>query len=241
MTEEDEDFNFDIKSPPINPLNKRPIDSWYRSLQIWTNIFGDLATTANESRAELVGAYLMDEVELLALFGSLQKGISLRKTSRTTSMSSLKSTGCGVCRITILKAEDGVKAHSRAHFATLKCLLTDGNGFITIGHNSAGDQITVHVDRSRIISDGKPALGRMLLWLDVYRATTDVKSCRGYYEDLSRVDGPYLEWRRIVVAKKQPEWVFVHSNTFLVGGEVILKSYDATPQGVIQGWADRNL
>ena len=85
------------------------------------------------------------------------------------------------------------QAHSRARFAILKYLLTDGNGFMTIDCNSAEDQITIHVDRSRINSDGKPALGRMLLRLQMYRSTADVESCRDYYEDLSRVDGPCLE------------------------------------------------
>ena len=69
MTEEDGEFNFDIKSPPIHPLNQQPINSWYRLGQTWTGIFGDLAKTVEECRADLVGAYLMDDVELLALFG----------------------------------------------------------------------------------------------------------------------------------------------------------------------------
>ena len=69
MTEEDGKYNLDIKSPPINPLNKRPIDSWYRLGQTWNGTFGDIAATVEECRAELVGAYLGDDVELLALFG----------------------------------------------------------------------------------------------------------------------------------------------------------------------------
>lgn len=62
-------FNFDIEKPPISPLTGKPITSWYRPGQTWTGQFGDLATTVDECRAELVGAYLMDDVELLALFG----------------------------------------------------------------------------------------------------------------------------------------------------------------------------
>ena len=62
-------FNFDHTQPPINPLNNEPIASWYRSGQTWTGQFEDLATTIDECRAELVGAYLMDDKDLLALFG----------------------------------------------------------------------------------------------------------------------------------------------------------------------------
>ena len=57
-------FNFDIKNPPINPIT-----CWYKPGQTWTGEFGDLATTVDECRAELVGAYLMDDPELLEMFG----------------------------------------------------------------------------------------------------------------------------------------------------------------------------
>lgn len=62
-------FNFDIKNPPINPITGKPITCWYKPGQTWTGEFGDLATTVDECRAELVGAYLMDDPELLEMFG----------------------------------------------------------------------------------------------------------------------------------------------------------------------------
>ncbi|KAF2177997.1 peptidase M49, dipeptidyl-peptidase III, partial [Zopfia rhizophila CBS 207.26] len=70
MVEESEGkFNFDIHNPPMSPLSGKPITTWYKPGQTWTGQFGDLATTVDECRAELVGAYLMDDVELLRLFG----------------------------------------------------------------------------------------------------------------------------------------------------------------------------
>lgn len=62
-------FNFDSENPPKNPLTGKPISCWYRPGQTWTGVFGNLATTVDECRAELVGAYLMDDAELLELFG----------------------------------------------------------------------------------------------------------------------------------------------------------------------------
>lgn len=55
------------------------------------------------------------------------------------------------------------------------------------------------------------------------------------------MDGHYLEWRRVVLAQKQPEWVFVQANTFLDGEEVYLKEYEATPEGLIQSWSEREI
>lgn len=70
LTEEPEgNFNFDINSPPLNPLTGKPIDTWYLPDQTWTGVFEDLATTVDECRAELVGAYLIDDPDILLLFG----------------------------------------------------------------------------------------------------------------------------------------------------------------------------
>jgi len=63
------EFNFDSKNAPINPLTGNPVDSWYKQGQTWTGLFGDIATTVDECRAECVGAYLLSDMELLAMFG----------------------------------------------------------------------------------------------------------------------------------------------------------------------------
>mgnify|MGYP001590984948 CR=1 FL=1 len=103
----------------------------------------------------------------------------------------------------------------------------------------AKQSLVVQVDRSKIRTHGKRALGGMLLRLHMYRCTADVKACRSYYEGLSKVDGKYLSWRDIVLANQEPKWVFVQANTFLNGDQVSLREYDATEEGVIQSWAER--
>lgn len=69
MEEKEGIYNFDINNPPTNPLTGELINSWYRPGQTWTGLFQDLSTTVDECRCELVGAYLMDDKELLAMFG----------------------------------------------------------------------------------------------------------------------------------------------------------------------------
>jgi dipeptidyl-peptidase-3 len=119
--------------------------------------------------------------------------------------------------------------------------LTDSSGCVTVDYDPQSKSLIVHVDRSKIVSHGKPALGRMLLRLHLYRCTADVESCREYYEELSRVHAEHLAWRGIVLAKQEPRWVFVQANTFLRGDEVVLKEYAATVKGVIQSWAERQV
>jgi dipeptidyl-peptidase-3 len=110
-----------------------------------------------------------------------------------------------------------------------------------VDHDAERQSLTVRVDRSRIVSHGKPALGRMLLRLHIYRCTADVQSCREYYEELSRVNAEYLVWRDVVLAQKIPKWVFVQANTFLQGDEVVLKEYEPTAAGVVQSWFERRV
>lgn len=130
---------------------------------------------------------------------------------------------------------------SQAHFAILKCLLRAGGGFMTVVYDKQTTSLTVRVDRSKIRSHGKAALGEMLLRLHMYRCTADVTACRAYYEELSEVHGEYLEWREAVLANKPPPLVFAHANTFMDGDEVVLREYEPTVEGVIQSWADRNV
>lgn len=51
---------------------------------------------------------------------------------------------------------------TQAQFSILKHLLQDGDGVIRIAHDPAKSSLTVHIDRSKIISPGKPAIGRYL-------------------------------------------------------------------------------
>lgn len=123
----------------------------------------------------------------------------------------------------------------------LKCLLNDGGGVITVIHDEPSQNLTVKVDRAKIRTHGKPALGKMLLRLHMFRCTADAEKCRTYYEELSKVDGVYVDWRETVLAKKPPPLVFVHANTFLDGDVVTLMEYEPTIEGVIQSWAERKV
>jgi dipeptidyl-peptidase-3 len=110
-----------------------------------------------------------------------------------------------------------------------------------VAFEQSTNSLTVRVDRSRIASDGKAALGQMLLHLHMYRCTANAADCRAYYEDLSRVDADFLKWRDAVISQQQSKWVFVQANTFLEAGRVALKEYPATKEGVVQSWAERNV
>lgn len=62
-------YNFDNQNPPISPWTGRAVTSYYLPGQTWTSVFGNLAGTVEECRAILVSEYLMDNEELLSIFG----------------------------------------------------------------------------------------------------------------------------------------------------------------------------
>jgi dipeptidyl-peptidase-3 len=81
---------------------------------------------------------------------------------------------------------------------------------------------------------GKPVIGGLLQKLYIYRCTADIKACRIFYEDLTLLDDVFLEWRRIVLASKKTKQPFVQANNFLGDGQVRLKEYEETVEGLIQ-------
>lgn len=63
------EFNFNPDELPIDPVDNRPIRTWYKPGQTWKGQFRDLASPVEECRAELVGVYMMDNSQYLKLFG----------------------------------------------------------------------------------------------------------------------------------------------------------------------------
>ncbi|CAG8921749.1 unnamed protein product [Penicillium salamii] len=129
---------------------------------------------------------------------------------------------------------------SKALFAILKHILQDGGGVLSIEHNVEEGTLFVRVDRSKIISHGKPSIGRMLCKIHIWHSTADIEACRPFYNSLSVVDGEFETWRKIVASNPEPKWKFVQPNTFLKGdGTVELREYDASNEGIIHSFFDR--
>ena len=102
--------------------------------------------------------------------------------------------------------------------------------------------LTVKIDRARILSNGRPAVRRYLQQLHVLKATADFENAKEMYDEITAVDDWYENTiRPAVMAKKVPRKVFVQANTVREGeGDgVVLKEYPATPEGMIQSFADR--
>ncbi|KAK4141234.1 peptidase family M49-domain-containing protein [Dichotomopilus funicola] len=201
---------------------------------------GRLANTIEECRANLAAYFLADNRELLELFG-------YNKSSTPTADDFIYYTYLFIAVEGVLGLQfyekDGQswgQPHRRAAFAILKHLLLDAADLITIHRNLAEKTLRIHINRAKILSHGKPSLGRLLTKIHIWRCTADIPSREALYEPLSTVDGIYEEWRQIVVAHPEPQGMFVQANTLLDrNGRVEVKVYEESREGIIQSFAER--
>jgi hypothetical protein len=110
---------------------------------------------------------------------------------------------------------------------------------LNVHFDAETSQLSLSADRSKILSDGKPTLGRMMCCLHVWRYTADVKACGDFYEALTKVDGEVEEWRKVVVKTPEPRWKFVQASTFLIDRKVEVKEYEESNGGIVQSWTER--
>ena len=67
LFKEDEEgrCNFDKSSPPMCPISREPIRSWYKAGETPESVFGGLYTAYDECLAEGIGLFLMSEEALI--------------------------------------------------------------------------------------------------------------------------------------------------------------------------------
>lgn len=93
-----------------------------------------------------------------------------------------------------------------------------------------------------MLKQGREATGKLLIDLQVRKSTADGAGAREFYTTLTTpFDGWEGEIRNVVLQKKQPRKIFVQPNTILENGEVVLKEYPLTAEGVVESFIERNL
>jgi dipeptidyl-peptidase-3 len=90
-----------------------------------------------------------------------------------------------------------------------------------------------------------PAVADFLQKIHIYKSTADVEAGTKFFTDMSSVGLEYwgTKVRDVVLKNKQPRKVFVQANTFLdeATGQVTLKQYEPSLEGMIQSWAEREV
>lgn len=117
----------------------------------------------------------------------------------------------------------------------------DNKRLLRIDVDKSTSQLTVHIVRDLIPTLGREAVGDLLLKLHIWRSTADHDAGTKYFGDLTTLDEYWLEVQKIALKRKPRAAIWVQPNTFLDGDSVTVKEYEATVDGVIQSWADRDI
>ncbi|KAF7512386.1 hypothetical protein GJ744_001321 [Endocarpon pusillum] len=239
-------YNFDHVNPPTNPVTNKTVSTWYKPGQTWSSVFGPIASSYEECRAECVAMVLGCDFEILKIFGfGTGKEDMNNEAGDVLYVAYLQMARAGVGALEYWDPQSRKwgQAHMQARFSILRTFMDAGDNFVEL--KASRDDLSdleIHLDRSKILSHGRPAVGRYLQKLHVYKSTADVEAGRKLYDEVTGVD----EWwggklRPVVLEKKTARKVFVQANTVLEGGEVVLREYEASMEGMIQSFAERDI
>ncbi|KAJ3181673.1 hypothetical protein HDU87_000691 [Geranomyces variabilis] len=226
-------YNFDHTNPPISPLTKKPITTWYKPNETFGGVFGSPASSYEECRAEAVAMYLCVDKEILKIFG--HEG---QEAENIIYCCYLQMARAGVLALEFWdpKLKKWGQAHMQARHAILKVF--QEAGIVTV--ITKDDSFIITLDRSKILSHGVPAVATLLQKLNVYKATADAAAGVPFYDEATAVTDDWIARRDIVLREKQPRKVFLQGNSVLnEKGEVEWKEYPVTLEGFVQSCVER--
>eukprot|EP00842_Homolaphlyctis_polyrhiza_P006522 jgi/Hompol1/6871/HPOL_002358-RA len=229
-------FNFDIKNPPVSPVTKKPITTWYKPGETWGSLFKASASTMEECRAEAVAMYLCVHESVLEIFGLHNK----QEQDDIIYICYLNMARAGLTSLLFFDPQSRKwgQAHMQARYAILQVFIQAG--IVRVEHDATAENLTIHLDRNKIKTDGIKAVGEFLCKLALYKATADAVNGLQWYDQMTSVPESWFKFRDIVIAKKQPGKVFVQGNTLLTAnGSVELKEYPLTLEGLIESYVER--
>lgn len=240
------EYNFDKSNPPISPVTGKPISTWYKPGQTWSSVFGAIASSYEECRAECVAMALSCDFSILKIFGFGDGTEDLAGEAGDVLFSAyLQMARAGLVALEFWdpKGRKWGQAHMQARYSILRTFLDAGDDFVKLVYNKEDlSDLEIHLDRSKILTHGRPAVEKYLQKLHIYKSTADFEAGKQLYDDITSVD----EWwetkvREVVLRNKVPRKLFVQGNTVLEGDRVTLKEYEPTLEGLIQSYVERGV
>lgn len=232
--ETDGKFNFDVKT--VNPLTKKPIETWYLPGETYDSKFGSMGSSYEECRAECVGIFLSCEVDVLKIFGYEEK----EEQDDIMYINWLNMVRAGLVSLEFYTPETKKwrQAHMQARFAILRTLLAAGEGLVTL--DITENNAIVSIDRNKIRTVGLKAISEFLTKIQIYKSTADVKRATEMYNTMTSVPDEYVKLRKIVLDRKKPRMLYTQVHSKLTAdGKVEFEEFEPSCEGVIQSFITR--
>ncbi|KAJ5179681.1 hypothetical protein N7492_002891 [Penicillium capsulatum] len=240
------EYNFDISNPPISPVTNKPVSTWYKPGQTWSSVFGAIASSYEECRAECVAMVLGCDFNILKIFGFGDGTEDLSSEAGDVLFAAyLQMARAGLVALEFWdpKTQKWGQAHMQARYSILRTFLDAGDDFVKLSYTKEDlSDLEIRLDRSKILTHGRPAVEKYLQKLHVYKSTADVAAGKNLYDGITSVDNWWgTQVREVVLKNKVPRKIFVQANTILEGDQVHLKEYEPTLEGLIQSFVERQV
>ncbi|KAJ6235811.1 dipeptidyl peptidase 3 [Anaeramoeba flamelloides] len=221
----------------INPLTNQKIKSWYKQNEDYGNIFTTIASSFEECRAESVALFLfvLENGKYNKIFGVNNEDEN-ELIMYTDWLILLRSAIMGLKHYSPESAT-WLQAHSRARFAILTEMMKVD--LVEIIINEERDDFKIKVNQNLIRNVGFKTISQMLLKIGIFKSTANVEKAKEWYQECTQVNSEMLEIRDIVIKRKSPEQLLIQHNTLEKNGEIILKQYEETKQGLIYSFLER--
>ncbi|KAG5487101.1 hypothetical protein LSCM1_07773 [Leishmania martiniquensis] len=228
-------FNFDKNT--MDPINGQPVATWYKPGDTYSSVFGGIGSSYEECRAEAVSLYLCLLPDLLEIF-NLKTAKEQQDVMYICWLNMVRAGLVGLEFYTPEK-QQWRQAHMRARFCILEALARAPNPIVHITED-AEEGILITLDRERIATEGRQAVGELLVNLNVNKATANAKRGTAYYENLTAVSDQYVRYRDILMARRKPRKQYVQPHTFISGETVEVQEFAGSVEGVVESFVTRH-
>ncbi|KAG5511460.1 hypothetical protein JKF63_07423 [Porcisia hertigi] len=228
-------LNFDKKT--LDPISGHVVDTWYKPGETYSSVFGGLGNSYEECRAEAVSLYLCLLPDLLEIFNL--KTVEQQQDAIYICWLNMVRNGLVGLEFYTPEKQQWRQAHMRARFCILEALARAPNPIVRITED-ANDGVIITLDRERIATDGRRAIGELLVNLNVNKATANVKRGTAYFENMTTVSDKYLHYREIIMTRRQPRKQYVQPHTFISGETVEVHEFPGSVEGVVASFVTRH-
>ncbi|KAK4472007.1 hypothetical protein MN116_004623 [Schistosoma mekongi] len=240
-------LNFDTNSTK-DLISGGPILSWYEPGETYDSKFSSLSSAIEECRAECVGIYLCNLPLVLEQF-DLNTNCSTDTVPDVVYVNWLSMVRSGVISMEFYSPGENPgdigswrQAHCCARYAILRVLIEADSSLVlvneVVGEDGAPD-ISIFLDREKLLTIGRPAIGEFLRKIQYYKSTANAKDGCAFFQHYSQLLPEHIKLRKIVIDRKKPRPIFVQPGLRKTPNGVELISYPTTYPGVIQSFVDR--